>query len=83
MALTPPFSRGERVRIVEDNITRGVSGFEGTVDQVTELGVVIILDSDPATMFRIAPNDRFEKLDRPIVRRFFQFNEIERIPGNT
>lgn len=81
--LPPPFARGERVRI-SDGVGRGhVAGFEGTVDMVTNSGVVVILDSDPATQFRVTAFDTFQPLNR-IVKRFFQFNELEKLPpGNS
>ena len=77
----PPFARGERV-MISDGVGRGhVAGFKGTVDLVTNSGVVVILDSDPATQFRVSAFDRYEPLNR-VVKRFFQFNELEKLPGN-
>ena len=77
--LTPPYARGDRVKI-KDGIGRShVSGHEGVVDMVTDLGVVVILDADPASKFRVTAFDTFQPLRRPVVRRFFHLNELEKI----
>jgi len=68
------------VRVVRDNKRTGIVEFIGTVDSIVQTGVVVILDNDPAIMFRVTPFDTFEPLKRPIVRRFFGFNDIEKIP---
>ena len=80
--MLPPFARGERVRITDDVGRRHVAGFEGTVDMVTASGVVVILDNDPATQFRVSAFDTFQPLNRPVIRRFFHYNELEKLPGN-
>lgn len=75
-----PFAKGERIRILEDNGRDGIVGFEGIVDSVTQSGVVVILDNDPATQFRMYNFGGFEKPHpNRIPRRFFQFNAIEKI----
>lgn len=73
------FVKGERIRIAK-KVGRGyVTGFEGVVDMQVESGVIVILDNDPAVKFRIQASDGFAPLNRPIIRRFFQLNEIEKI----
>lgn len=78
--MEPPFSRGDRIRLLRDNGRTQIIGFEGTVDQVTQLGAIVILDNDPFDTFHAA-SDRYGPINR-VTRRFFQFNEIERIEGN-
>ena len=73
------FTRGDRVRIAKNVNLDHFAGFEGTVDQQVQSGVIVILDSDPATNHRVSPFDTFQPLNRPVIRRFFQLNEVEKI----
>jgi len=74
------FSKGERIRVLDDNGRTGLIEYLGTVDSVTQTGVVVILDADPAKIFRMNMMGGFEKPHRNlIVRRFFNFGEIEKV----
>mgnify|MGYP007117381450 CR=1 FL=1 len=75
--MDPPFARGERIRVKDDNGRRPISEFEGTIDQVTQQGVIVTLDNDPLNTFH-AQGDRYGPLNR-VVQRFFQFCDIEKI----
>ena len=79
--MMPPFTKGERVRIVVGSgRTASFDGFEGTVDGITDIGVIVVLDNDPANKFRINMAGGFTKPSADlIVRRFFHLFEIEKI----
>lgn len=76
------FARGERVRILKGTgRTAAFDGFEGTVDGITNIGVIVILDADPAKIFRMNMLGGFVKPHKDlVVRRFFNLHEIEKIP---
>ena len=73
------FAKGNRIVVVEDNGRNGLLGLEGVVDLVTQTGIVVILENDPAIKHRVNPDDSFFELNRPIVRRFFLLNQIKKI----
>lgn len=78
----PPFAPGERVRIIKGNgRTAAFDGFEGTVDALTQFGVIVIMDSDPANRFRTTMGGGFTPPHPDlVVRRFFNLHELEKIP---
>jgi hypothetical protein len=53
-----------------------MEGSLGVVESIVPGGVVVKLDSEPATTFRMNPMGGFAKPSWDIVR-FFQFNEIK------
>ena len=75
------FAKGERVRVLRDNGRDGIVGFLGTVDQITQSGVVVVLDADPAMKFRMYTPNGFPRY-RPgvVIRRFFLLNDLEKLP---
>lgn len=79
--LIPPFAKGERVRIIKGTgRTAAYDGFEGTVDAVTQFGVIVILDADPANKFRTEMQGGFTPPHPDlVVRRFFNLHELEKI----
>ena len=79
--MTPPFARGERVRILKGTgRTAAFDGYEGVVDGVTQTGVIVILDVDPAHRFRMEMAGGFEPAHQNlVVRRFFNLHELEKI----
>lgn len=79
--MTPPFAKGERIRVLKDNGKTGLIDYVGVVDSVTQTGVIVILENDPLLRFRMNQAGGFERA-RPPIRRFFNLNEIEKIRGN-
>ena len=80
--MSAPYAKGERVRILKGTgRTAAYDGFEGTIDAIVMLGVIVILDSDPAHDFRMSQVAGWEKASKGlVVRRFFNLHELEKIP---
>ena len=78
--MSTPYTKGERVLVLKDNGRDNIVGLEGTVDSMTFAGVVVILDDDPATKFRMYMLTGFDKHNPgTIIRRFFMLNDIKKI----
>ncbi len=72
------FFKGQRIRVLRDNGRDGIVGYEGVVDRLTQSGVVVILEDDPALKFRMYMKLGFQKSPtRAPVMRFFQMDELE------
>ena len=76
--MDPPFTKGNRVKVIRDNGRTGLIEYHGTVDSVNQLGVIVILDADPALRHRMNMIGGFA-LPRPPIRRFFNFGDIEKV----
>ena len=71
-------ARGERIRVVKDNGTRGLLGLEGVVVQSFPGEVVVELEDDPAIRHRVTMSGGITKRTIP-PQRFFRVTEVERM----
>lgn len=72
------FTRGTRIRVIEDNGTRGLIGLEGVVVGAFPGSVVVKLDFDPLLCFR--GNQHGGVVFNKDPRRHFRVTEVERVP---
>ena len=70
------FAKGSRIRVLQDNGTRGLLGLEGVVVQSFAGSVVVELDDDPALRHRVLQARGFDRSKKP--RRHFRVTEVER-----
>lgn len=70
------FARHMRIRVLKDNGRDNLVGFEGVIDQVTPSGVVVILENDPVSQFRMYNMHGFDK-QTVVPKRFFYPYEVE------
>ena len=74
------FFIGQRVKIKHDNGRDGIVGFLGTVKGITQAGLIVVLDSDPARSHRMYMPTSFEKARPHIeIRRFFYPYALESV----
>ncbi len=72
------FARGTRIRVLKDNGTRGLIGYEGIVVQTYQGGVVVELEDDPLLFFRADMKTGFAtNMSHP--QRHFRASEVERV----
>ena len=79
--MIPPFAKGDRIKVLDDNGRLGLIEYQGMVEAVTQQGAIVILDADPANRFRLNMTAGFTKPHKDlVVRRFFMFKDIEKLP---
>ena len=72
------FARGTRIRVLEDNGSRGLVGYEGVVVLSIPGSVVVELDNDPMIHFRMNMATGFAEPKRA-PQRHFRVTEVERV----
>ena len=70
--------KGTRIRVLEDNGSRGLVGLEGVVIQSFPGYVVVELEGDPALRHRVRMDGGYER-PRVQPRRHFRVTEVERV----
>lgn len=72
------YTRGTRIRVLEDNGRRGLVGLEGVVVQSFPGYVVVTLENDPAIRHRVEMDGGITRPRRTPMRHF-RVTEVERI----
>ncbi len=75
--MTPPFSVGQRVRVIWDN-AEGLLGLEGEVTALQGGRVIVQLDRDPAESFTVKMGIS-QPMRAGTARRALQYNQVEAV----